>query len=233
MDELDYRGMSIDAEGVTDEAKNSKLAFVAFFLLLVGFLAPIEWRLVFVSGAATFLALIALLMSKRETTTRLSKNLAIFVLFVGAMCTVWGTVVRQVYNNRQEQRATEVAQEYMDVLAEGQMLRAIKMVGLDPIVDDAERENEMAPAQKAVRQYMDDYAISKVIERGNAAKWVSKGVISHTQDGDMTIFTVRFLDDTRNNPEPYDVIVNFIPPSKYAVEKTYRWMVDRVEIPVQ
>ncbi len=231
----DFQGMSVDVEGVSDSAPFSKLAIAALILFLVGALAPIEPALTVVSGAAAILALSSLLVANRSNFSSISRVLAAVVLFLASLVTVWSVVVYKVQHARQEARATEVALEYLQALGDGQMLTAIKMVGLDPVVRDQD-ETELSPAQKAVRVYLDDYAINQVIKRGKDQKWKVEGVIESQTERDpsgaiLEIYRVRFYDAQQVNSRPFDVLVNFVPPPRGAANKTHRWMIDQLEIP--
>ena len=222
-------GLSADAEGVTDTARTSKSAVAAAALLVLGLLAPIEPRLAFFAAAAAVVALASLVLARRADFTRSSQTLAAGVLLLGTMLTIWTGVVTYVERTRLETRAVEVASDYMQVLAEGQMLPAIQMVGLPPVVNREDREASMS--QKAVRLYLDDYAINKVRDRGTAAQWEPEGVVERTRDGDVQTYTVRFYDRAMTNPRPFDVELDYIPPNKYAVDKRYRWIVGGVNLP--
>lgn len=225
-----YEGMSVDAEGVTDVATHSKLAIISLPLLIAGCLAPIAPSLAFISGTATLLAAFALALHRRKNFSYASISLATFVVFVGSCVTAWGVTTYQTRKMKMFSQATEVAAKYMEVLAKGEMLAAIQMVGLEPVVRDIE-EQEITPSQKAVRFYLEDYVLNQVIRRGTAAKWEPQGIVENYRSGDAFVYKVRFFDKTRDNPIPFDVVIQHLPPSKYAAEKVNLWKVDHLEQP--
>lgn len=222
-------GLSADVEGVADTATTSKSAIAAAALLVLGLLAPVEPRLAFFSLAAALVALASLVLARRFEFTRTSQTLAAGVLLIGTMMTIWAGVETYIERTRLEKRAVEVATEYMKVLSEGQMLPAIQMVGLPPVVD--RDDVEASVMQKAVRRYLDDYAINKVRERGTAARWDPEGVVLQTRSGGVQTFTVRFFDRAMSNPRPFDVELDFTAPEKYVVDRRYRWIVGGVNLP--
>ncbi len=225
-----YEGMSVDVEGVTDVATHSKLAIASFPLLLAGSLAPIAPSLAFISGFATLLAALALVLHKRKNYSYASMSIATFVVLVGSCVTAWGVTTYQTRQMKMFSQATEVAAKYMNVLSKGEMLAAIQMVGLEPPVRDIE-EQELTPSQKAVRFYLEDYVINQVIKRGSAAKWEPQGIVENYRSGAAFVYKVRFIDKTRDNPIPFDVVIQHLPPSKYAAEKVNLWKVDHLEQP--
>ncbi len=109
--------------------------------------------------------------------------IATVVLFLGSLLTAWGATTFQTTRSRLFAKATQVAAQYMDVLAKGEMLRAIQLVGLEPPVADLE-EGELTPPQKAVRFYLEDYTLNQVIKRGTQAKWEPQGIVEHYRQAD-------------------------------------------------
>ena len=224
-------GLSVDVEGVTDSAAHSKLALFALLPLIIGLLAPIEPRLAFFSGAAVLLASLALFFARREPLASASSYLASAIVLVGAIATVWGVTNYQMKRARLFNQAINVAQLYMDTLADNNMIKAIQLVGLDPAVErDIDKQTqELKNSQKAVRNYLDSYALKQIVGRGKDAKWVSHGIINHTHTLGEYQFIVRFKDESRSNQSPFDVVVLYSPPPKLAPELVDRWMIDRVE----
>jgi len=228
--ERDPPGMSIDVEGVTDSASNSKSAIAAAMILLLGLFAPIEPRLAVFSLAAAVLALASLVFSRRTDFTAFSRRLAAGTLLLGTMLTIWAGVITYLKQSRIEQRAVAVATDYMKVLAEGQLLPAIQMVGLPPVVERDNTEITSA-SQKAVQIYLQDYSINQVRNRGREAKWETVGVVQRYREGNKQTFKVRFFDRAVSNSRPYDVELDYIAPYKYAPDKRYRWIVGGVQLP--
>ena len=235
-EDVGYEGLSADLEGVADQPRLSKLALIAAAVMVLGLLAPIEPRLMVASAVAAVLAFVALWRCStpghREDYRSASRTIAATVLLLGMAATTWAVVLTYTRQSRLDAKATEVAQEYMQSLAEGKMLRAIQMVGLDPIVreDDADSE-QVSRSQKAVRMYLDSYAIRQVTKRGAQARWEPEGVIARSREGDVEVFKVRFFDRAMSNPLPFDVLVNMIPPAKFAADRRYRWMIETIEQP--
>lgn len=223
--------LSVDVEGVSDSAAHSKLALFAILPLIIGLLAPIEPRLAFFSGAAVLMASLALFFARREPLASVSTYIALAIVFIGAITTVWGFTNQQMKRARLFKQATNVAQLYMDTLADNNMIKAIQLVGLDPAVQrDIDKDTQSVQnSQKAVRSYLEDYALKQIVTRGKEAKWVPQGIINHTLTFGEYQFIVRFKDESRTNQSPYDVVVLYSPPPKNAAELVDRWMIDRVE----
>jgi hypothetical protein len=223
-------GLSVDVEGVSDSATHSKLALFSLLPLLIGVLAPIEYRLAFFSGLAVLMSTLALFLARREPISGMTRNVASFVVLIGTLTAVWGITNFQQERSRLFHKATEVAREYLDVLGDGNMLRAIQMVGLDPVVQDIDGEAaESNPSQRAVREYLNNETLKQIVKRGKEVDWVAQQIVNYRKTLGEHQFIVRFLDKSRSNQAPMDVIVLFSPPTKYAPEKIDRWMIDGVE----
>jgi signal transduction histidine kinase len=220
--------MSADLEGVTDTESHSKLAFAALALLVPGLLAPIEPRLAFISGIACAFAFVVMLFAGRRQYSAASKRIASFVLVVGAVLTAWSLTAKYFTQITRQKEAVEVASQYMDALANNRMLDAISMVGLTPMVRDVEMY-DITKEQRSVRMYLEDSTLKQIKSRGTEAKWKSLGVQSVIRDHEVYTFTVRFIDESRQSPVPYDVEVKFSPPTKYS-DPVDKWLVDGINL---
>ena len=232
MNDLEIQGLSVDAEGVTDQAVMSKLAIAAILIAVIGLLAPVEPRLAFASIIAAVLGLFCLYLAPRANYSTLAKTIAGIAVVVGSMTAVWGIVVRQSEINRINSRAKEVASDYINALSKGEMLTTIQMGGLDVMVPrDDDSDESISKSQMAVKIFMESYAVQQILKRGTAAQWNSGSIVSHTFKYGTHEFRVRFMDENRDNPLPFDVTLQYRPPYKYAPDQSYQWIVELIEQP--
>ncbi len=221
--------ISVDLDGVADAPQNSFFAGLAAMLGILGLLAIVAPIFTAFSLASIVCGGLVLVFAKRWDLSRLSVLTASLSIVVSLFCGLAGVTYQATQNAILNQKAMEVATNYMLALAKGDRATAIKMVGLPPMVDDTELEGkEVSREQKAVRNFLADPAIQEVIKLGDGASWKSTGVLAKMRTGIVVELAIRFIDEKSINPRPYIVAVKMLPPTKNSVESRNQWFVESI-----
>jgi hypothetical protein len=228
MGQLDQQ-ISVDLDGVADVPQNSLFAALAGLFGILGLLAIVAPFFSVFCLAAIICGGIVLVFAKQWDLSKLSVVTASLSIVVSLFCGLAGLTYQATRDAIMNQKATEVATNYMLALAKGDRTTAIRMVGLPPMVDDSELDgNEISREQKAVRNFLADHAIQEVIKLGDTADWKSTGLQAKERTGIVVEWAIRFIDKNSINPRPYVVAVKMIPPTKNSAESRNQWFVESI-----
>lgn len=225
--------LSVDPEAVTDEPENSVLAFLDISIAVVGLLAIVEPWLVPVPIAAILLGLVIRFFAKSWILAPLSTTLASISIVLGILSAVAGLSLKQIDESRRDAMAINVANEYVNSLAKGDVAKAIKMSGLPPLVQDNDattQDNKLTQEQKAIRNFLLDPSIESIRSRGSKGEWIAKDVVNATRYGDVTTIQVNVFDKNQVNQRPYIVSIQMRVPGKYAPDNKIRWVVSSIDL---
>jgi len=169
---------------------------------------------------------LVLVFAKRWDLSKVSVRFASLCILLGLFCGLAGFAYQTTRHSIIQQKAIEVAWNYMLALVNGDRATAIKMTGLPQMVDDSELdENKTSREQKAVRSFLADPAIQEVIKLGEKASWKSTGVQAQLRSGIEVELSIGFIDENSTNPRSYYVTVKMTPPTKHSVDSRNQWYV--------
>jgi hypothetical protein len=221
--------ISVDLDGVTDVPQNSILAGLAGLFGILGLLAIVAPLFSGFCLVSILCGGLVLAFAKRWDLSRLSILVASVSILASLFCGLAGLTYQATRDAIVNQKAIEVATNYMLALAKGDRTTAIKMVGLPPMVEDSELGGkEASREQKAVRNFLADPAIQDIIKLGDKASWKSTGIQAKERAGIVLEIAIRFIDEHSTNPRPYIVAVKMVPPTKNSVESRNQWFIESI-----
>lgn len=223
--------MTVDPEGVVDTPKNSIFAGAAILFGILGLFTIVAPFFSIFCAVSVVSALIVLLFAKSWYLSRLSTWAATICVLVGLFCGLAGVCYRMTRERIIDDKAMEVATQYMHALSISDLATAIQMSGLPPMVKDSDLEGtKLSREQQGVRDFIADPAIQEVITHGKDAPWKTTGLKGKYREGLVFFLSFGFVDESATNPRPIVVTVKMIPPIPEAAEKRNQWLVQAVDL---
>lgn len=219
--------ISVDPDGVTDPPGNSYFALWAGVLAVFGLFAIVAPFFIVFCIASFVCGIIVLGLARRSELAPLSRGVATISILASLFSGFTGAAYQITSDQILHTKATEVATSYMLALANGDRTTAIRLAGLPQMVEDNElNTDQTSREQRAVRNFLADPVIQKVIEIGLDARWKATGLKAKYREGAAFDFVIEFIDTQATNPRPFNVVVRLLPPTQYSPEKRNQWFVE-------
>lgn len=204
--------MSIEMDDIGDYKRISGMAWIGFFLSVIGLVGTIEERLIIVPVIAIITGTIPLLFAKRWNLGPVSVAAAFLAVVLGVFSASFGATRVFSFSNRLYSAASQNAKTFIKLVQEDNLeaayrLHTSQIKALGDKTDAPSMYNTVQAQESEKEAFLNGQLITELKKNGKDAKWVYVGPkeIMKSQTGIRV--DVIFKDISRPNPRNYVIFL--------------------------